>query len=225
MKQLLNKLPFALILSATFLFSPLSFSEPPNLTVIKNEVKQYHDSGQYEKELAKVTHKAQQYIDHQARLNHSHNPHQKLAIVLDIDETSLSNYKYMIKRDFTGTHSQFHHDIMAANAPAIKPTLALYKDALHHGVKVFFVTGRHQSEYDATKRNLIKAGYTQWAGLYLRPNNYHNKSIIPFKSHTRELISQKGYTILATIGDQYSDLKGGFAEKGFKLPNPYYYLP
>jgi len=35
----------------------------------------------------------------------------------------------------------------------------------------------------------------------------------------------QGYDILLTIGDQYSDLKGGYADKGFKLPNPMYYLP
>jgi hypothetical protein len=27
------------------------------------------------------------------------------------------------------------------------------------------------------------------------------------------------------LGDQNSDLTGGYAERGFKLPNPYYYLP
>ena len=114
---------------------------------------------------------------------------------------------------------------MAANAPAIKPTLALYQDAIRHGVKVFFVTGRHQAERKATQKNLINAGYKHWAGLYLRPNHYRHHSIIPFKAQTRKLITEQGYTIVATIGDQYSDLKGGYAEKGFKLPNPFYYLP
>ena len=36
---------------------------------------------------------------------------------------------------------------------------------------------------------------------------------------------EQGYTILLTIGDQESDLAGGFAERGFKLPNPVYFLP
>ncbi len=224
MKQIFNKLSLV-VLGTTLLFSTAVFSEPPNLTIVKNEIKNYHDSGLYQKELAQVIHKAQQFIVHQAISNQKQKPQQKLAIVLDIDETSLSNYKYMAKRDFTGTQEQYHQDIMAANAPAIKPTLALYKDAIRHGVKVFFVTGRHQSERNATQKNLMNAGYKQWAGLYLRPNHYMHKSIISFKSHTRKLITEQGYTIIATIGDQCSDLKGGYAEKGFKLPNPYYYLP
>ena len=34
-----------------------------------------------------------------------------------------------------------------------------------------------------------------------------------------------GCTILANFGDQFSDLKGGQAERAYKLPNPTYYLP
>ncbi len=207
------------------IFSTPSFSEPPNLSLVKNEVKKYHDSGLYEKELSDVIKKAQTYITSQVLLNRQEKNPQKLAIVLDIDETSLSNYKYMVARDFTGTHAQFHQDHLAASTPRIEPMLTLYKKVLKQGVNVFFVTGRSKSERQATENNLKKAGYSHWTGLYLRPGDYKSKSIIPFKSHARELISQKGYTIIATIGDQYSDIKGGYAKKGFKLPNPYYYLP
>ncbi|KTD05956.1 acid phosphatase, class B [Legionella gratiana] len=219
---------FARILSAILLVSLFSnpiFAEPPNLTVVKNELKRYHDSGAYQKELSQIIQKAQKYIDQQVKLNKKEQLHKKLAIVLDIDETSLSNYNVMIQRDFGGNRKQFHQDIMAANAPAIKPMLVLYKDALAHNVNVFFVTGRNESERKATEQNLIKAGYNQWSGLYLRPINYSSKSIIPFKAHARKTITEKGYTIVASIGDQNSDLKGGYAQKVFKLPNPYYYLP
>jgi hypothetical protein len=30
---------------------------------------------------------------------------------------------------------------------------------------------------------------------------------------------------VADFGDQYSDLKGGFADETYKIPNPMYYLP
>ena len=35
----------------------------------------------------------------------------------------------------------------------------------------------------------------------------------------------KLYHIIATIGDQASDLAGGHAECGFKIPNPFYFIP
>ncbi|MGB6550988.1 MAG: HAD family acid phosphatase [Xanthobacteraceae bacterium] len=30
--------------------------------------------------------------------------------------------------------------------------------------------------------------------------------------------------MIANVGDQESDLSGGYAEKTFKLPNPFYYI-
>lgn len=220
-----NTLPKFITFFATLLLSISVSAEPPNLSLIKNEIKTYHDSGLYHKELAEVIQQARQYIDKQVSLNQEKKIPQKLALVLDIDETSLSNYSSMIKRDFTGTHVQFHEDNMAAKTPVIKPMLALYNKAISQGIKIFFITGRNESERQATQKNLIRAGYADWSGLYLRPAKYAYKSIAPFKWHTRELITHKGYTIIASIGDQYSDLQGGYAKKAFKLPNPFYYLP
>ena len=214
---------FFAIICAIFL-SKTSFAEPPNLTLLTEEVQAYHDSGAYQKELAHVIIRAHDFVLSKTKKNnHSAHP-QKLAIVLDIDETSISNYDKLVARHFVGTRAQIHKEMLAANAPAIKPMLLFYNDAQKHGVTLFFVTGRHQSERLATIKNLKHAGYHHWAGLYLRPNNYKNTSIIPFKSEARKAISKQGYTIIASIGDQYSDLKGGYAEKTFKLPNPYYYL-
>jgi predicted secreted acid phosphatase len=49
---------------------------------------------------------------------------------------------------------------------------------------------------------------------------------IAYKSGTRAYIEDVlGYEIVANFGDQFSDLKGGFADKTFKLPNPNYFLP
>jgi hypothetical protein len=35
----------------------------------------------------------------------------------------------------------------------------------------------------------------------------------------------QGYRIVASVGDQYSDLAGGHEAAAFKLPNPFYFLP
>jgi|SRR5581483_7544857 len=48
---------------------------------------------------------------------------------------------------------------------------------------------------------------------------------IQYKSGTRAYIESQGYNVVADIGDQFSDLLGGFADKTFKMPNPNYYLP
>ncbi|PIU45680.1 MAG: hypothetical protein COS95_02525 [Ignavibacteriales bacterium CG07_land_8_20_14_0_80_59_12] len=51
------------------------------------------------------------------------------------------------------------------------------------------------------------------------------RTCIEFKSGARKEIQEKGFTILATISDQYSDLLGGYAQRTFKLPDPMYSLP
>jgi hypothetical protein len=48
---------------------------------------------------------------------------------------------------------------------------------------------------------------------------------IAYKSGTRAYLESLGYEIVASFGDQYSDLEGGYADKTFKMPNPNYYLP
>jgi predicted secreted acid phosphatase len=201
------------------------FAEPPNLSQLLLEVKTYHDSGGYDQDLCVIIKAADDFIVRRAQANNQHAKPKKLAIVLDIDETSLSNYKRMEARNFTGSKHQWKKDVFAADAPAIKPMLILYKDAIAHNVSVFFVTGRHESERVPTSQNLAAAGYQGWSAIYLKPDDYKENSAIPFKLHARESIEKQGYIIIASIGDQNSDLAGGHAEKTFKLPNPYYYIP
>ncbi len=50
-------------------------------------------------------------------------------------------------------------------------------------------------------------------------------STIHYKSATRAHIESLGYDIVANFGDQFSDLKGGSADRVFKMPNPNYFLP
>ena len=201
------------------------FAEPPNLARLTTAVKAYHDSGDYQKEISLVLDSARSFIMQQADLNQKRAHPKRLAIVLDIDETSVSNYDKMVARGFVATHHALHQDIQKADSPAIKPMLALYREARQKGIAVFFVTGRPGYERQATEKNLKFAGFDHWDGLYFRPDDYKRPSIIPFKSQARAAIAKKGYTIVASIGDQCSDFLGGHALKGFKLPNPYYYLP
>jgi len=214
---------FAVLCAA--IINTKSFAEPTNLSQVKANLQAYHDSGAYLKEVTEVATRASQYINRQAELNERSKHPQKLAIVLDIDETSLSYYKHMYKHHFCYDPIASREEILKENAPAIQPVLELYRDALSHHVAVFFVTARRSFAYHATVRNLKVAGYKKWAGLYTRPNYYKEKSMAPFKSETRAMIRKQGYTIIASIGDQNSDISGGHAQKTFKIPNPFYSIP
>jgi acid phosphatase len=59
----------------------------------------------------------------------------------------------------------------------------------------------------------------------MEPPGAHYVSAADFKAPQREQIQQQGYTIIANIGDQPSDLDRGFSERIYLLPNPFYRIP
>lgn len=196
--------------------------EPENLASYKETVEKYHQNGEYDKDISKVVSDARKYMALRITENNQKQKKQKLALVLDIDETAISNYSFMQKNMFGGSIKDFDAHIRRDPTPAIQPVLELFKFAQKNNISVFFVTGRKEYLRYATIHNLKKAGYNKWQRLYLKPNNYHQSSIVPFKTSIRKRIESKGFTIIESIGDQQSDLLGGYAEKTFKLPNPYY---
>src|SRR5437868_483332 len=103
-----------LMLFSALLFSA-AFSEPPNLALVTKEIISWHDSGAYEKELGSVLARAREYIAQQVAINNQAAHKKNLAIVLDIDETSLANYQDLAKGNFRLTHNQFHEAILAAH--------------------------------------------------------------------------------------------------------------
>lgn len=195
--------------------------EPANLGLLRQELIRYHDSNEYSKDIDVVIQQAMVYLKTNTAKK---NGNQKLAIVLDIDETSLSNYPNLLKLNFGGTKDEMWQAEKEGVDPVITATLKLYQYAKNHDIAVFFVTGRHENERNSTVLNLKNAGFNNWDGLFLKPNDYTNKSAAPYKIAIRKEITKQGYHIVLNIGDQESDLQGGFADKTFKLPNPFYYI-
>jgi len=212
-------------------FVPISYAdtviirtaaEPPNLSSLKKQIVAYHDSGKYEKDISQAIRKAMYYLRFRINENHRLKKSRRLAVVLDIDETALSNYANLKRLDFGGTEGEMSAAQVAANEQAISSTHTLYRYASNHGVSVFFITGRRESKRKITVMNLNSAGYINWQALYMKPNDYHQSSVVAYKKAIRKKISDMGYDIVLNIGDQESDLKGGYADMAFKLPNPYY---
>jgi predicted secreted acid phosphatase len=222
-----KKLVFLSIALASLLvtYHPVFAKEPKNLDIVKSKLIKYHDSGEYQNDLSKVTDKAMLYLKNQLAIEAKHHSHNKFAIVLDIDETALSNYSDMLKENFGGTLEQIVEAEDQGKDPVIKPTLELYRYAKENNMAVFFITGRKEHSRDITTKNLTDAGYKNWDGLFFKPEDYHQESAAPYKTAARENIEKNGYVILLNVGDQESDLSGKHAKKTFKLPNPYYIIP
>ncbi|KAA5833595.1 HAD family acid phosphatase [Saccharopolyspora hirsuta] len=195
-------------------------AEPlPNLADLKESIVDYHDSGRWDADIARADEHARQYLAHRLRQGV-----ERPAIVLDIDETSLSTYGYEVDHDFGYDKAAFDDYVLSRQPTAIEATRDLVRFADSHGVAVFFVTGRRESPEmrAATEQDLREEGYPESTALHLRPTDDHDDSVVPYKSGARADIERQGYRIVLNIGDQNSDLDGGHAERAVKLPNPMY---
>lgn len=128
---------------------------------------------------------------------------QKLAIVFDIDNTTLE------------THYTPWYQLPT---PAMKPSLTLAKYAKSRGVDVFFVTARPGIIKSITEWNLETVGYPV-DGLYVRDLPDLFAEVSAYKTASRADIESDGYTIIANVGNNTTDLVGGHAERTFKLPD------
>ncbi len=199
----------------------------PNLDSLKKELRQYHDCtctcGCYAHDLDRQSDRAIAFLRQRAARRR---PQEKLALVLDIDETTLSNYKEMAGADFAYQAAAFNAWIESAQAPAIPGTLRLYKEAQKLGVSVLFLTGRPESERAVTERNLRAQGFDSWQELIMRRADQVSETASKFKQTARADLVAEGYTLAANVGDQWSDLKGKpEAEYSVKYPDPYYFIP
>jgi len=198
----------------------------PNLGELKTELKAYHDCtcrcGCYAHDLDAQADRAIAFL----RQREAHRgAHEKLALILDIDDTTLSTYGEMLGADFAYNEATFDAWLERADAPAIPGTLRLYKEAQRLGVSIIFLTGRHESQRGATERNLQAQGFEGWKLLVMRPD-HSSQSIGGFKAVARGQIVGAGYTLALNVGDQWSDLKGKpEAEYSVKYPDPYYFIP
>ncbi|HEX4627056.1 MAG TPA: HAD family acid phosphatase [Solirubrobacteraceae bacterium] len=178
----------------------------------------YYDSGQWSRDITTVVKKAKANLKQDLAADRAtHSP----ALVLDVDETSAFNAPCLepVDWDLSGLA------VCAVNGDGVAtPVLSLYKYARTKHVKVVFITGRPEALAGTTTAELKRLGFSSGFQLVLRPATDTQDSVIPYKSAARATVERRGYTILANVGDQRSDLAGGHSLRRYKLPNPVYLI-
>ncbi|MGW8955564.1 HAD family acid phosphatase [Streptomyces sp. NPDC055709] len=152
----------------------------------------------WRRDVQEVADRAHTYVA--ARTQHAA-PGERLAIVLDVDNTALE----------TGFAE-------VLPIPPVEAVLHVALAARAQAVKIFFVTARPTIMDPVTEGNLRYAGYPV-DGLFSRPTQDTLGNPGDFKTAKRKEIEQQGYTIIANIGNTATDLAGGRAERTFKLPD------
>lgn len=188
-----------------------------NLTDVFRTLAAYAQSGQYAREIDQVAKAAHDWV-----ATRTPKPGEKLAAVFDIDETLISSVPNILDCGFCSSSLQARL-FGNRHLPAIPPVLDLYDFAKSKGVTVILLTGRSESGRSATITDLTAAGIEGYGDLLMRPAGNTQPAAI-MKANARRGVEQKGYKVILSIGDQLSDLAGGYAERTYKLPNPFYFV-
>ncbi len=178
-------------------------------------------------------------------------PAPNLAVVFDADDTTLWTYDMedaAMKFNFDPTlQGQWVHDRLFPATPGMVDFVRAVQDK---GYNVYGITGRGEAQESDTLANLADVGYSEFDA-----DNFFTKfsspgtkpdyldcntgvdtpagaddptkcTTVEYKAGTRKHIQEDlGQTIVLNIGDQWSDLQGGYSLNTVKLPNPTYYLP
>ena len=194
--------------------------EPVNIFPVKQAIRAYVDSGQYNRDIAAVAAPACRWVIERAARRR---PGERLAVVFDLDETLISNWPSISDLDFGYVPAAWDAWVAAGKAPAIEPVREFYRAVRQAGVAVIILTGRRESDRAGTEKNLRDIDCGEYAALIVMPNDSKEK-IGSFKLAQRQRLTTEGWTIIANLGDQESDLVGGYAERTFKLPDPFYVM-
>ena len=194
---------------------------PINLTTAREVVQQYYEQGHFETEVEEVVDRALEELIRQDRC------HEGTAVIFDVDDTLLWSYYEMKRIQFGYTVRDNHEWVLKADAPVVPHVKQLYDYAVDRGCQIILITGRREDEREATIKNLKKDGFNK-IDMLLMPSKEEKCAtkghVLEFKTRQRQLLEEKGYTIVATIGDQYSDLVGGYTDYKIKIPNYTYIL-
>ena len=190
----------------------------PEQPATPEQITEYYDGGHYKEDLDAVTASATRSLKSQLK-----NKPKKPAIVFDIDDTLESTYECAKRSNFD--RSAITTCIAQTDQQPIPQVWRLLKAAQKRKVALFVITGRPEGLNASTVAQLKRDGLRGKYTLVERPNDEFGEPSQPYKRAARRAIQRRGYRILINIGDQESDLDGGFAVKRYKVPNPMYFTP
>ncbi|GAA4698085.1 HAD family acid phosphatase [Nocardioides conyzicola] len=166
------------------------------------------------------------------------------AVVFDVDATLLSDFDFEEATHYNYDSTVADQWVADHRYPAVAGMPALVRTLEARGYDVYGVTGRPFAQEDDTVANLTEQGYTTAgstpifdnANLFTKEDpavgtvdcttdgNPASCSTVERKAAARSHIESGGDNIVLNVGDQWSDLMGGFAVDTVKLPNPTYFL-
>jgi len=150
----------------------------------------------------------------------------KATAVFDMDDTIVSTYPVGATNDPPFSYDPARSDAAeeTCSTPIIGAARQAYETFRAWGMATVLITGRRESQRQATIDCLAEYGLADWDAIRLRqPGN--ELPAAQWKAQLREGFIDEGYRIGPSIGDQVSDMSYGALTRGFLMPNVRYYLP
>jgi len=127
----------------------------------------------------------------------------KLAVMVDLDETMLDNSPYaawQIQHHQPYETVSWNNWVNAVQTPALPGAVAFANYVTKQGGTMFYVSNRSDRTFDATKANLIKAGFPNVSNVTLRL-----KKETSDKAPRMQSIEAEGYKVVLLLGDNLND--------------------
>ncbi|MFT4287923.1 HAD family acid phosphatase [Nocardioides sp.] len=166
------------------------------------------------------------------------------AVVFDVDSTLLSDYGNEEEMNYIYDSTKNAAWVTGRLFPAVPGMVDLVTTLKTEGYAIYAITGRPASQEADTIANLTEAGFVDGTTAIFDADNTYTKDVtnqswvdctvdgdatcstVEYKALTRKHIEDTdAKDIVLAVGDQWSDLQGGYADDTQKIPNPTYYLP
>jgi 5'-nucleotidase (lipoprotein e(P4) family) len=195
---------------------------------LPNEVRWVRESGEYANLCRQTFRLAQGAVREQIR----NSSKQKIALVMDLDETVLDNSLYQVERHRLGlgftqdSWSTWVKREEAGLVPGVKSFLSFLRK---HPVRVIFLSNRMNENLEPTKSNLRKLGVLGKDDLFLLRMDKQDTKIIrraEITNGTGRMKKTGPFFVVAYFGDSMGDFPipsgEAFGKTHFMLPNPMY---
>lgn len=195
------------------------------------QVSYYYETGVYARDRDAVVRSARTWIDGRLRsLCDGATPADirrcRVSVVFDIDDTLLSSWTYSRSTTppLSWSSSTWNAYVEACAYTPNTTTISLLNDLRARGVYVAIVSAGSSSNKPYSTACLRQNGVKGWDSITYRGPEDSNLQFAVYKARARSAVQKKGYRIIASIGDQVSDMSWGQTERGFLLPNLMSYL-
>lgn len=150
----------------------------------------------------------------------------RAVVVFDIDETLLGTLSYSLAQDPPNVFNPVTWSayVRSCGYQPIPEVIALYDSLKARKVPLVLLGGGSADLREEWVACLNRQGISGWREFILRDGASAGLSVSRFKANERARLEAAGDRIIASVGDQVSDMAYGHLARGFLLPNLLYYL-